>query len=190
MPISHNIQFVVVSIVHFKEILMLSVYDHQVLRLTEEFYDRYPNPPFTELETKESRQYNCLLVQSHYGYFICIPFRSRVNHKYAFHFKDSARSRRGKSALDYSKSVIVNDTVFLDSKPAIVDSDEYSEMMRNMDIIVAEILKYVDEYVSFCNNETLRISEEEFARRYRFSTLKYFHDILGVNTEMKIYSQM
>ena len=160
---------------------MLSVYDHQVLRLTEEFYDRYPNPPFTELETKKSRQYNCLLVQSPYDYFICIPFRSRVNHKYAFHFKDSARSRRGKSALDYSKSVIVNDTVFIDSKPAIVDSDEYSEMMRNMDIIVREILKYVDEYVSFCNNESLRISEEEFARRYRFSTLKYFHEILGIS---------
>ena len=96
-------------------------------------------------------------------------------------FKDSARSRRGKSALDYSKSVIVNDTVFIDSKPAIVDSDEYSEMMRNMDIIVREILKYVDEYVSFCNNESLRISEEEFARRYRFSTLKYFHEVLGIS---------
>ena len=57
MPISHNILFTIVSIFHFKEFLMLSDYDHQVLRLTEEFYDKYPNPPYTERETKESRRY-------------------------------------------------------------------------------------------------------------------------------------
>lgn len=160
---------------------MLQDYDQQVLKLTQQFYDRYPNPPYEEIESKEGRSYDCLLIQSHYDYFICIPFRSRVNHKYAFHFKHSARSQKGRSALDYSKSVIVNNMDYIDSNPGIVDADEYSEMMRNMDRIVREVLAYVDDYVSYCNKSEKHISDEEFQRRYRYSSLQYFHEILGVN---------
>ena len=159
---------------------MLSEYDHQVLKLTQKFYNDYPNPPYAEIESKISRRYNCLIVQSHYDYYICIPFRSRVKHKYAFHFKNSARSRLGRSALDYSKVIIVNNPDYIDSKQGVVDSDEYSEMMRNMNRIVWEILKYVDDYVAYCNKSEGCISDEEFGRRYRYSTLKYFNDILGV----------
>ncbi len=162
---------------------MLSVYDHQVLRLSSQFYNKYPNPPYLEIESKHSRSYNCLIVQSHYDYFICIPFRSRVKHKYAFHFKDSKRAKRGQSALDYSKSVIIKDTNYIDSTPGIIDSDEYTEMMRNMDHIVKSVLDYVDEYVEYCNGIKGRISDEEFARRYKYSTLKYFHDILDIKLQ-------
>ncbi len=60
---------------------MLPDYDHQVLRLTKEFYEHYPNPPHTEIGTKENRRYNVPIVQIHYEYFICVPFRSQVKHK-------------------------------------------------------------------------------------------------------------
>ena len=63
---------------------MLPEYDFQVLKLTQEFYNKYTNPPYVEIETKENRRYNCLLIQTHYDYFICVPFRSRVKHKYAY----------------------------------------------------------------------------------------------------------
>ena len=155
------------------------IYDHQVLKLTQSFYDKYPNPPFTEIETKESRKYNCLLIQSHYDYFICIPFRSRVNHKYAYHFKNSARSKRGKSALDYSKAIIITNTDFLDSKPGIIDNDEYTEMMKNIDKIAVKAMEYVDDYVEYFKSET-HISTEEFNRRYRYSSLQYFHKELNI----------
>ena len=77
-------------------------YDYQVLNLTEQFYEDYPNPPYEEIVRKDARPYNCLLIQSHYGYFICIPYRSHVNHKYAYKFKNSKRSIRNKSGLDYT----------------------------------------------------------------------------------------
>ncbi|MBR5375792.1 MAG: hypothetical protein IK139_00770 [Lachnospiraceae bacterium] len=70
---------------------------------------------------------------------------------------------------------------YIDSNPGIVDADEYSEMMRNMDRIVREVLAYVDDYVSYCNKSEKHISDEEFQRRYRYSSLQYFHEILGVN---------
>ena len=32
---------------------MLPEYDFQVLKLTQEFYNKYTNPPYVEIETKE-----------------------------------------------------------------------------------------------------------------------------------------
>ena len=66
--------------------------DYQILRLTDAFYQAYPNPPYTEILKKRKRAYNCLLFQTHYNYFICIPYRSEVTHTYAYHFKNSKRS--------------------------------------------------------------------------------------------------
>lgn len=51
---------------------MIPEYDFQVLKLTQEFYNKYTNPPYVEIETKENRRYNCLLIQTHYDYFICV----------------------------------------------------------------------------------------------------------------------
>ena len=160
---------------------MLPEYDSQILKLTSKFYEDYPNPPYVEIETKQARRYNCLLIQTHYDYFICIPFRSRVKHKYCYHFKNSARSRKGKSALDYTKMTIIKDTDYLDNVQGIVDSDEYIEMMQNINKIVADAISYVDDYVAYKNNADKHISIQEFSRRYKFSTLPYFHDILGID---------
>lgn len=76
-------------------------FDYQVLNLTQQFFNDYPDPPYKEIVRKNSRPYNCLLIQSHYGYFICIPYRSHINHKFAYKFKNSARSKKAKSGLDY-----------------------------------------------------------------------------------------
>ena len=51
--------------------------DYQILKLTDAFYQAYPNPPCREILKKQQRAYNCLLFQSHYGYFICVPYRSK-----------------------------------------------------------------------------------------------------------------
>ena len=55
--------------------------DYQILKLTNAFYSAYPNPPYTEILKNNQRAYNCLLFQSHYDYFICIPYRSEITHK-------------------------------------------------------------------------------------------------------------
>ena len=143
---------------------MLPEYDFQVLKLTPKFYEDYPNPPYVEIETKQARRYNCLLIQTHYDYFICVPFRSKVKHKYCYHFKKSARSRIGQSALDYSKVAIIKDTDYIDNVPGIVDSDEYTEMMQHINKIVKDAVSYVEDYVAYKNNANIRISDQEFLR--------------------------
>lgn len=79
--------------------------DYQILKLTEAFYKNYPNPPYKEILQKSHRAYDCLLLQSHYDYFICIPYRSHISHPYAYHFKESIRSKKSHSGLDYSQIV-------------------------------------------------------------------------------------
>lgn len=103
--------------------------DYQILKLTDEFYRDYPNPPYQEILKKRQRAYNCLLFQTHYGYFICIPYRSEIHHKYAFHFSSTIRSRKHKSGLDYSKIVIINTTRYIESVDTIIDKDEFNETM-------------------------------------------------------------
>lgn len=153
--------------------------DYQILRLTDSFYKRYPNPPYREMLKKQKRAYNCLLFQTHYDYFICIPYRSEISHSFSYLFRKSIRSKQHNSGLDYTKILIINKTEYLDNKDAIIDKDEYVETIKNFDKIKREALKYVEDYVAHMNKSNI-LHPAEFDRRYRFSTLYYFHEELGL----------
>ena len=150
-------------------------FDYQVLNLTQKFYTDYPDPPYKEIVRKNSRPYNCLLIQSHYGYFICIPYRSHIRHKYSFMFKNSLRSKRAKSGLDYSKIVIVADSNYIGQTDAIVDKDEYNETRNNIEYIKNDAQEYVDDYVNYLSGNSTKYDKKEFERIYQYSTLQYFH---------------
>ena len=105
----------------------------QILTLSHQFYKDYPDPPYRELMRKNKRPYNCLLMQSSYGYYICIPYRSHINHKYAYKFKNSIRSRKSKFGLDYSKMVIIENSDYLSTQNAVIDTDEYKETRQNIE---------------------------------------------------------
>ena len=153
--------------------------DYQILKLTDDFYNTYPNPPFKEILKKKQRAYNCLLFQSHYDYFICIPYRTEISHPYAFHFTTTARSKAHKSGLDYSKIVIIAKTDYIDSTDAIIDKDEFNETMINLERIKKEAFDYVEEYVEHVKG-IKQLHQREFDRKYGFSPLKYFHKELGI----------
>lgn len=153
--------------------------DYQILKLTEQFYANYPNPPYIEIMKKSGRAYNCLLFQTHYDYFICIPYRTEIAHEYAYHFKKSARSRKHRSGLDYTKIVIIKNADYIDNKNAFVDKDEFNETMIHLEKIKQEGLAFVEDYIKHLKEECI-LHPSEFRRRYQFSTLKYFHKELGL----------
>lgn len=159
--------------------MLLPDNDYQILRLTDSFYNAYPNPPYTEIMQKKKRAYTCLIFQTHYNYFICIPYRSEINHKYAFHFKNTRRSRLHKSGLDYSKIIIINKTEYIDTIDAIIDKDEFNETIINLEKIKYDALKFVEEYIAHVKGINV-LHTIEFNRRYAFSPLKYFHKELGI----------
>ena len=154
-------------------------FDYQVLKLSDEFFREYPKTLYKEILEKTGRSYNCLLIQSHYDYFICVPYRTEISHKYAYRFKKSKRSLKHKSGLDYSKIVIIEKLEYIHSEAALVDQDEYNETRKNMNRIKREAMEFVDDYVAHMNGEKL-LNVKEFIRRYKFSPLQYFHKQLKI----------
>lgn len=158
---------------------MNSPFDYQILKLTDDFYNTYLKEEYPELLVKSGRSYNCLLIESHYGYFICVPFRTNIRHKNAFLFINTERSKQYNSGLDYSKIIIINDAKYIESRSSIIDKDEFLKTKKYIDIIKNQAIKYVDTYVNHCNGIRV-LDEKEFQRKYRMSTLPYFHKQLGI----------
>lgn len=152
-------------------------YEIDIYLLSSNFINDYPSNQYPELMYKQGRPYSCLLIETNEDYFVCVPFRSAISHKNAFLFQDTKRSIRTKSGLDYSKIVLIKNTDYLDDKKAIVDQDEYNETMRNLPIIVSEVHNYLTTYINHVSGNA-PIHPEEFSRKYKFSTLRYFHDIM------------
>lgn len=158
---------------------MTNDYVYQILNLTDDFYKDYPTNKYSEIMKKRERPYNCLLLQSHYDYFMCIPYRSNINHNNAYLFKNSMRSRINKSGLDFSKMIIIKNLKYIGTSNVVIDKDEYNETYHNIEKIVNNAEKYVDTYVDYLMNKKA-MHEKEFERKYRFSTLKYFHKELNI----------
>lgn len=156
----------------------MNITDFKILRLSDRFYSDYPDPPYSEILQKKERAYNCLLLCTR-SYYICIPYRTEIKHKYAYHFKSSRRSQLHKSGLDYTKTVILQNIDYIDTKPAVIDKDEFNETVRNINIIQAEVTDFIDAYVNHILN-LKPIHHREFERRYKYSPLQYFHDELNI----------
>ena len=153
-------------------------YDFEIYKLSEQFLENYPLKTYPELLHKSSRPYTCLLVDLHIDYFICIPFRSDIQHKNSYLFKNSERSRRSRSGLDYSKMVIVKNTDYLDSTTTI-DNDEYIEVIKNLPLIVNQSVNYLETYCNHVSGKSV-LSSQKYKRDYQYSTLPYFHEILKI----------
>ena len=61
----------------------------------------------------------------------------------------------------------------------MVDQDEYKEMMQHIGQITREAEAYISAYVND-RKGAAPLHPREFQRRYQYSTLPYFHDLLGI----------
>lgn len=151
-----------------------------IYNLSSQFYIDYPTAKYPEIAAKKARPYSCLILDCMDEFFICIPFRSNVKHKYAYHFQDSARSKLYQSGLDYTKVILIKDANYLDSdSPAIIDQDEYKEAIRNLPRIVQDVHKYIVDYSNDLNG-VCKLHPKEWQRRYGMSTLPYFDTFLRI----------
>ncbi len=152
---------------------------YSLCTLSTSFYEAYPEEKYPEVLRKESRPYTCLIIESAYDFSICIPFRTEMHHKNGYKFRKSRRSRYHQSGLDYSKIVIIRDRQFICASPAIVDKDEYVEMVSNIKRIAREAQNYISTYTNHVSGAKT-LDANEFRLRYNCSTLPYFHQELGL----------
>lgn len=157
-----------------------SEFDYQIYKLSNTFYVDYPSNKYKEILQKLDRPYNCLLLETKFDYFICIPYRTEIHHRQAFKFKKSLRSIRHDSGLDYSKMIIIKDPSYIDTATsAVVDQDEYKETVTSIEKISDDANSYLEDYINHQSGKKM-MSEQEFKRRYQYTTLKYFHNELGI----------
>ena len=155
---------------------------YQIMSLSMQFYKDYPSKLYPEILSKNTRHYYVAVIKLNYlkGKYICIPFRSEMNHNNGYKFRFSKRSKIHKSGLDFSKLVIITNLKYLE-KDTCIDADEFLEMLKNDDIITRKLIRYIDEYKAILTGN-LKVDQQYFNRRYKYSTLKYFHKELGIDT--------
>lgn len=153
-------------------------YVSEIVKLTQAFYNKYDSTTYPEILSKSDRPYNCLLIDMN-TYYICLPYRTHINHRYSFTFKNSVRSRNNRSGIDYSKMIIITNDQYINASSGIIDQDEYNETIINIHKIVVNAIDYLQVYIDYKNGNS-NISEEEYLRRYGKSTLPYFDKELGL----------
>lgn len=147
---------------------------YQISYLSAEFYKKYNSSDYPEIEHKEERPYLVLLIKIDENTF-AIPFRTNVDHNSCYKFKNSQRETNSSTGLDYSKAVIVNNPEYI-SFPATIDNSEYIELNKKYFFIIKQFTSYVSDYKLFVSGEL----NEYKSKKYRYTTLKYFHEELGI----------
>ena len=143
--------------------------------LSDDFYAKYNPSQYPEIEHKRTRPYMVLLIKIDENTF-AIPFRTNVKHKYCYKFKHSGRESNTVTGLDFTKAVIVNDTKYIGGS-ATIDKKEFIELNNKYYFIISKFKKYVAGYAEYVNG-----SCNEFeAKKYQYSTLKYFHNELEID---------
>lgn len=144
----------------------------ELRKLTLDFYKDYPYDLFPEMEHKISRPYVVLLVSINDVQF-AIPFRTNIRHSYCYKFKTSDRKTNSSTGIDFSKAVVILDHRYLDKQTDINDK-EYLELQEKSYFIFNQFKKYVEGYINY----KLHGGNRFVAKRYQFTTLKYFDDVL------------
>jgi protein AbiQ len=145
--------------------------DNKPKHLTKLFYDTYEE--CKEILLKEKRQY-CIALFVVDGIIFAIPFRTNINHKYSYIFKNSPRS--DKSGLDFTKAVVITDDNFI-GEDTIIDSKEYSEFINKQVVIANRFEKFIKDYKKWTGNPSYYRAEKTIA----FSSLQYFYKELGLS---------
>jgi len=143
-------------------------------RLSTAFYAKFGH--YEEILTKEDRPYYVLLLELD-GLTYAIPLRSHITHQYCFIADDSTNQ---KSGLDYSKAVVISDSKeYIDPVPVTIRQHEYNVYKQREFLIRKQFSSYVALYKKEVRrrlkNPTLPVSA-----LCRYSSLKYFHQELGL----------
>ena len=148
--------------------------EYKLNYLTAKFYQKYNSTDYPEIENKDYRPYIVMLVKIEDNTF-AIPFRTNVRHNNCYKFKNSTRQTDSITGLDYTKAVIVNDSTYIGLEARINDR-EYTELNDSYGFILSQFRSYVRGYIEFKNGKTSHYN----IRRYRYTTLQYFHKELGI----------
>ena len=142
--------------------------------LTEEFYNKYNASDYPEIEHKKQRPYIVLLVKIDNNIF-ALPLRTNIKHSSCYKFQYSSRPTNSITGIDFSKAVIINEECYI-GESAEIDNKEYVELNDRIAFIISKFRTYIKGYRVYAAGK----ANEFQAKKYKYTTLKYFHSELGI----------
>lgn len=142
--------------------------------LSKKFYDKYNITVYPEIEHKALRPYIVLLIEIDDNTF-ALPLRTNIKHGNCYKFQYSSRPTESVTGIDFSKAVIINDNSYI-GDIAEMDNKEYVELNNRIAFIISKFRTYVKGYYTFASGK----AHEKQAKKYKYTTLKYFHKELGI----------
>ncbi len=143
-------------------------------KLSMDFYTDYNSVKYPEIEFKPSRPYVVMVVEID-GNRFALPLRTNIRHNFCYKFKNTGRDTDSSTGIDFSKAVVVNDQKYI-GEPTTIDNKEYVELMNKFYFVIKKFRQYLEGYINYRKNG----GNEYVARRYQFTTLKYFDKELGL----------
>ena len=148
--------------------------NYELHYLSAEFYEKYNSADYPEIEHKAQRPYIVLLIKIENNTF-ALPLRTNIKHNNCYKFQYSTRATDSVTGIDFSKAVVVNKVEYI-AEPAEIDNKEYVELSDRISFIISKFRTYIRGYYAYA----LGKSNEYQAKRYKYTTLKYFHKELGL----------
>ena len=100
-----------------------------------------------------------------------LPLRSKLNHPNGFKTVFVGKSWNG---IDYSKALIVKKEDLEREAFKTRRNDEHLKIKKNKEKIKKEFFLYLEEYITSVK------AGGPMHRKFKFTTLKYFHEELGI----------
>ncbi|MGM9947560.1 type III toxin-antitoxin system TenpIN family toxin [Floccifex sp.] len=152
--------------------------NYEIKKLSSNFYKDYPAAKYPEILEKGDRPYDVIVFETKENYYVCVPFRTYLNHKQGFHFYSSPFPTGENPGIDYSKMVIIKKDDYI-GETTFIDTEQMSCFNTNIATIQKEVLEYLEGYINHFNG-TNTLHPKQFRRKYQFTSLKYFHTELGI----------
>ena len=145
--------------------------DKKPKQLTQLFYNEHSGCP--EILSKLNRPY-CVVLLEVDNLTFAVPFRTNINHKYCYIFQNSTRSEN--SGLDFTKAVVITNVNYIGAD-TFIDNKEYTELVNKHAVIANRFAKFILNYKKWCTDPHYYRVEQLLT----YSSLKYFHNELGIN---------
>jgi len=156
------------------EVIMAAKKTYELHYLSAEFYNKYNASDYPEIEHKTHRPYIVLLIKVDSNTF-ALPLRTNIKHSSCYKFQYSSRPTDSITGIDFTKAVIVNDASYI-GEAAEIDNKEYVELNDRIAFIISKFRTYIKGYHTYVAGK----ANEYQAKRYKYTTLKYFHKELGI----------
>ncbi|MBR7927061.1 hypothetical protein KBI51_02580 [Aerococcaceae bacterium zg-ZUI334] len=161
--------------------------------LTQDYFDTYK--VLDEFQEDTSRGHGVMILGIN-DLLIAIPLRSGIsdkliNAKHVFPYTIYERSD-GKSclkALDFSKLTIIDEKYIDHTKVYhFRDNNEKNFYLRNSNRIFMRVKNYVQKYINICSKiEKGETISERTLQAYKYSTLRNFHNELGISITKELF---